>query len=176
MLGADRCDSGGPVVVLRWCDKEAIGALRRDKKCTPEMHQLSRTHASFIPLHAPPTIAAGDAASKLESGPGQRTIDPALIKASMSKGSLEWLKVGLTKALGWESFVVEGAVQAICDAQTKAEIQDLVEVRRRWASLATRLAGCLSGAASSPACTLGTPPQADAVDVPPSAPAELHGQ
>lgn len=43
-------------------------------------------------------------------------------------GSPEWLKEELTKALGWDAMFMEGVVQAICDATSKAELQDLTEV------------------------------------------------
>jgi hypothetical protein len=42
--------------------------------------------------------------------------------------SPEWLKEELTKALGWDAMFMEGVVQAICDASSKAELQDLIEV------------------------------------------------
>jgi hypothetical protein len=37
--------------------------------------------------------------------------------------SPEWLKEELTKALGWDAMFMEGVVQAICDASSKAEMQ-----------------------------------------------------
>ncbi len=39
-----------------------------------------------------------------------------------------WLTAELTKALGWDTMVIEGVVAAIANAQTDEEVQELVAV------------------------------------------------